>query len=131
MNRLLGLALSVALVACKSDASKCTEPGSVDFAACERACAAGSGASCEKFGLYQEGHYLSVPPPPSVDPDRARTLYERGCELGDGDACDAAGSFYSSGHGGVSVDLKRSKELSQKGCSLGSKLACDRIANWH
>jgi TPR repeat protein len=59
-----------------------------------------------------------------VDLARADALYERACDLGQAEACWAAGNAYADGHG-VKVDKERARTFYTKACKAGYTPGCD------
>jgi hypothetical protein len=62
----------------------CTMVDAGNLEACAQACDAGDAAACARAGAH-----LSIPTDdqPPLDTTRGRELLQRGCDLGDGDAC--------------------------------------------
>jgi TPR repeat protein len=62
------------------------------------------------------------------DEAKAAVLFQRGCELGSGMACDTLGSWFEYGSGAVKPDLPRAARLFEQGCTLKEVRACDGLA---
>jgi TPR repeat protein len=61
---------------------------------------------------------------PARDPAAALPLFERACELGDGNACRDAGVYHRDGLGGATRDRAAADARFARGCSLGDTQAC-------
>ena len=80
-----------------------------------RCCEAGSAACCRRLsGLFDNGRAVVSEPP--------LRWRERGCELGDADACSEAADFL--GRGVLARDAKKARALDEKACGLGRGASC-------
>lgn len=60
-----------------------------------------------------------------VDRSKALKYYNKGCDLGDKDACSSAAYYYESGEDGtVKKDINRAIKLYDKACNLGCWYVC-------
>ena len=122
---LVGCVVLLAFNGCKSPVQKCraTNP---DYGACDAACTKDDGESCYNLAMYVHGH-VKGKRPPKIDASRARSLFEKSCQLRFAKACEAAGTFYVTGAGGTAKDHAKARRLSEQGCKLGDSFACERL----
>ncbi|MBI5534804.1 MAG: sel1 repeat family protein [Deltaproteobacteria bacterium] len=78
----------------------------------ERACRASDAKACGMIGGFLEHN-----------PTRAADYKGKGCDGGDGDACDGLALAYEQGKG-VPKDLSRAVAFRTRACNLGFKLGC-------
>ncbi len=95
-----------------------------DFVAAEgllvKACEGGVGAACGDLGL------LLTDKKPS-QPAQAALVFERGCELGSGDACISLGGMALRGISPVSQDAALAYKLFATACDLGTPSGCFNV----
>ena len=85
-------------------------------------CEAGDAVSCfEVGGAYHRGSVETA-----QDHDAAAKWYDRGCALGNGDACFHQGQLLSDGQHLVK-DLPRAAAVFRKGCDAGQAKACHAL----
>lgn len=99
-----------------SSAEPCAVPGTV---ACTlaRECEGGRGLSCTMLGsIYGESA-------PVLDPARAASLFQRGCELGDLDGCRRLAYALETGSG-IAMDGARALQLYTSGCERNHLKSC-------
>ena len=81
------------------------------------------GLGCSGVGiLYETGQGVKQ------DYKKAKTLYEKGCELNDSKGCFNLAVTYKHGKGGVRQSYHQAKEFYGKACDLGLQQGCDKYA---
>ena len=87
--------------------------------AADRACARGDAEACWWVGLQRRWEH--------DDPDGAWAAWSRGCDLGDGRACEAVAMLHRRGQVGA-VDLAAARARYRQGCDGGWDGACAGLA---
>ena len=87
--------------------------------ALRRACEGGSVSSCRRLAVLLASGA-------SADPAATQRWRERGCDLGDADACAEASEAF--GRGLLARDAKKGRALDEKACALGRGASCFVLA---
>ena len=96
------------------DAAECE-----DVKSCAAGCEKGDGDDCfDTATMYYDGGDDGA----DADPKKARTYFEKACNLGETDGCVEAGLLYEEAAAGI--DFPKAVALYQKACFAGNATAC-------